>query len=269
MTTDATSLFVAGADSDTVVATALSRGPWDPSSCHGGPVSALLVRTCEHVDGPPGDHWQLSRITVELTRPVPVLTPLIVRSEVERSGRNVSLVGATLTLENGTEVARARALRVRMAEVGLPDGYRQQPAFSPPGTGVATSPVFVADVVAFHRDAVDMRFSEGTWTEPGPVEIWCRLRVPVLPDETPSGAQRAAATADFSNGVSGEMDPTTTMFINPDLSVHLLRPPSGEWIGMRAESHYGPLGAGLAEGALFDEHGRCGRSVQSLFLAAR
>jgi hypothetical protein len=215
------------------------------------------------------DGWQLARITVELVRPVPVLTPLTVTATVERPGRNVSLLSAHLTTADGTEVAKARALRVRTADVALSGGYEAQPPFSEPGSGEQRTPIFGGDDVAFHRDAVEMRFTAGSWTERGPIALWCRLLRPVLPDEEPTGAQRAVATADFSNGVSSELDPEMLVFINPDLSVHLLRAPEGEWIGMQAQSHYGPRGAGLAEAALFDQRGRCGRSVQSLFVAPR
>ena len=262
------SLFII--DGDDVTATELSRGPWDPASCHGGPVGALLVRTCERIEatGAPGP-WQLARITVELVRPVPVLAPLRIASEVERPGRNVSLVGARLTTEQGVEVARARALRIRIAEVSLPGTYSPEPAFGAPGEGRVAEPGFVGGETAYHRDSVEMRFVDGSWNEQGPIALWCRLLHPVLPGEEPTGAQRAIATADFSNGVSAELDPMEMLFINPDLSMHLARQPEGEWIGMQARSHYGTLGAGIAEAALFDHRGRCGRSVQSLFIAPR
>ncbi|MCU1391700.1 MAG: hypothetical protein JWM34_128 [Ilumatobacteraceae bacterium] len=263
----ATALFV---EHDGVVeATELSRGPWDPSSCHGGPVGALITRACERVDGEPNPaRWQLARITIELVRPVPVGVPMSLAVTLERPGRNVSLVGASLTVADGTEVARARALRVRVDDIALGD-FTPEPPFSEPGVGQAQQTLFGGDQIAFHRDAVEMAFAEGSWIEPGPISLWCRLRVPVVAGEVPSGAQRAVSTADFSNGVSAELDPTRMVFINPDLTVHLLRPPVGEWIGMQARSHYGPFGAGLAEGALFDREGRCGRSVQSLFLSER
>ncbi|MEO5723685.1 MAG: thioesterase family protein [Ilumatobacteraceae bacterium] len=257
-------------DREATIATELSRGPWDPVACHGGPVSALLVRACERIDdGNSAIDWQLSRITVELVRPVPVLRPMFVTTELERPGRNVSLVGARITLEDGTEVARARALRIRTTELALGGSYTVEPPFGEPGVGEATPPIFDDETVAYHRDGVEMRFAAGSWAERGPVSMWCRLRVALLPDEQPTGAQRAAAVADFSNGVAAELDPAEYTFINPDLSVHLLRPPQGEWIGLQARSHYGPFGAGIAEGALFDELGRCGRSVQSLFIVSR
>ena len=61
----------------------------------------------------------------------------------------------------------------------------------------------------------------------------------VVAGEQPSGVQRAAAAADFGNGVSGGLPYDRFTFINPDLTIHLLRPPVGEWIGMRAASFYG------------------------------
>lgn len=262
------SLFVE--DAGAVIATELSRGPWDPASCHGGPVAALLVRTCERVESADdATTWQLARITVELVRPVPVLTRLVITAEIERPGRNVSLIAARLVTEQGAEVARARALRIRVGELDLPDTYSLEPAFGVPGRGRDDEPGFPGEHISFHRDAVEMRFVDGSWQGRGPVSLWCRLLYPVLPGEAPTGVQRAISTADFSNGVSTELDPATMLFINPDLSMHLLRQPEGEWIGMQARSHYGPHGAGLAEAALFDGRGRCGRSVQSLFLAPR
>ena len=47
MTEPARALFEI--DGEQVVATELSRGPWDPRHCHGGPVSALLARAVQLV----------------------------------------------------------------------------------------------------------------------------------------------------------------------------------------------------------------------------
>ena len=88
-----------------------------------------------------------------------------------------------------------------------------------------------------------------------------------------AASSAAAAAADFGNGVSGGLPYDRFTFINPDLTVHLLRPPVGEWIGMRSASFYGgserSSGAGFAESALYDGGGRLGRSVQSLLLDRR
>jgi len=252
-----------------VVATEHARGPWDPGACHGGPVAAMLVRASSGVEPAEPDRWQLARITVELVRPVPVGEPLTVAAELERPGRNVSLVAATLQDGAGRVVARSRALRVRTAEVPLRGGHLPEPPFGPAGVGRVERPSWSSEHLAFHNAAVEMRFVHGTFAAPGPVSAWMRVAVPLLPGSPLTGPERAVATADFGNGVSSELDPDEFTYVNPDLTVHLLRAPRGEWIGMRSSSQYGPLGAGLAESALFDADGRVGRSVQSLLVAAR
>lgn len=267
-------LFEVAESPSTVYATELARGPWDPRHCHGGPVAALLARAVELADsgGPePAPTWQVARMTVELVRPVPVQQPLTLATRVERPGRKVSLVAVELSDDTGSLVAVARSLRIRSSSVPLPDDplVRPEPPFSEPGEGATITSSWSGDTVAFHRDACEHRFAEGSWDLPGPVEVWIRLLVPVVEGETPSGVQRVVAAADFGNGVSGALPFERYLFINPDLTVHLQRPPHGEWVGMRTRSHYGELGAGLAESALFDERGRVGRAVQSLLIESR
>lgn len=257
-------------DGDTFVPTELSRGPWDPDACHGGPIGALLVRAVEHAPG--GDvEWQIARITVELTRPVP-LEPLRIETDVVRPGRKVGLVEIRLVKAAGDiEVARARALRIRCEPVPLPADpiIAPEPPFGDPSAAVGGEAGFSTELTAFHLDGSEHRFAEGNFADPGPVKVWIRLRVPLFEGEEPSGVQRTIAAADFGNGVSGALPHERFRYINPDLTVHLLRPPIGEWIGMDSRSHYGPLGSGLAESALYDTGGRIGRSVQSLFIDER
>jgi len=276
MTAEATAALFLD-DGDTVTATEHSRGPWDPRACHGGPVSAMLIRAVERLgaagaaDGPT---WQIARTTIELVRPVPVLVPMRITAEVERPGRNVSLVASVLRtvdgVAGGAEVARARTLRIRQAEIELEPPHVREPSFSAAGAGSPSrSSWAVGDDVTFHHDAVELRFVDGAFDERGPARLWCRLEVPVVAGEEPTGAQRAMAACDFGNGVAGELDAEVVTFLNPDLTVHLSRVPVGEWIGLDARSHYGPLGMGFAESAVYDEAGRLGRAVQSLLLAPR
>lgn len=258
-------------------ATEHARGPWDPRHCHGGPVSALLARACETVaDDADSVDWQIARLTIELTRPVPVGEPLRLTSEVERSGRKVSVVTASLADADDTEVAKVRALRVRRADFALPDHPTVPPALSgEPGAGRRESVTWAVgdDTVAFHSHGAEHRIVDGSWADPGPISLWVRLTTVLIEGEEPSGVQRAAAAADFGNGVSSAIDFEDFLFINPDLSVHLARPPVGEWIGMVSHSRYGTeassTGAGFAESELYDADGRVGRSIQSLFVEAR
>jgi acyl-coenzyme A thioesterase PaaI-like protein len=252
-----------------------ARGPWNPDHCHGGPPSALLARGCEMVTddrSDPSVDWQLARITVELTRAVPVGEPLDLVSRVVRPGRKVSLVEAELR-HGDTEVARARALRIRRHDVPLPEHVRLADDFDgEPGVGEIIESEWSLDTgdTAFHRSSCEHRFVEGGWQTDGPCKVWIRLLVDVVPGESPTGVQLAVAVADFGNGVSSAIRPETATYINPDLTVHLARPPQGEWIGLASHSVYGTAiestGAGFAESSLHDRLGRVGRSVQSLLI---
>jgi len=256
--------------------TELSRGPWDPRHCHGGPLGALLARAVERFDDEPG--WHIARLTIELMRPVAVGVPLEVRTELERPGRKVSLVGVALWAD-GAEVARMRALRIGSGAALLPDStvHVDDPPPADPETSPTSPPEWRAGWVAstgpaFHSHAVEHRYVTGNVDIPGPAELWVRLTTDVVPGEQPSGLQRVVVAADFGNGVSAGIADDGYSFINPDLTIHLARPSVGEWVGMRSATYYGEpdfAGSGFAESALYDVEGRTGRSVQSLLVARR
>jgi hypothetical protein len=248
------------------VPTELSRGPWDPNALHGGPVAALLTRALESVEAPVPA--RLTRLTVELLRPV-TLEALEVTTEVVRPGAKVGLIDAHLRrVADGQLVATARALRIRTTDVRFDDGAEDHPP-ELPATAASFREVSLvgSDASGYHNTAVEHRFVRGSFTKPGPVFDWIRLAVPVVPGEVPSGWQRAAATADFANGISAVTPfDGSALFINPDLTVHLWREPEGEWIGMESLTRTSTSGIGTSDSALWDRTGRVGRSNQSLLL---
>jgi hypothetical protein len=256
------------AGSGSWVATDLSRGPWDPRACHGGPVSALLGRAVE--SAPHGEGMDVARITVELQRPVPADAPLTVSSAVARPGRKVQLVDATIATADGIVVASARALRIRRDVAPVPE-HANAPDEVPAGPAgiprVRSS--WAENGTAFHRDGAEHRFVHGGFDVPGPVVVWIRLLAPLVAGEEPTPLQRVLAAADFGNGVSSAVPFEDWTFINPELTVHLARPLVGEWVGMRTTTHYGGLGAGVALSALYDAAGRIGQGAQALLIEAR
>jgi hypothetical protein len=265
---DPASLFLP--DAGLLVPTDLARGPWDPTALHGGPIAALLARAVEACPDD-GASMAVSRMTVELLRPVP-LEPLRAERAVIRPGRKIQLVEATLTHEaTGTEVARARALRIRTAAVDLPEDPLLAPGPPPPGPDQATleRSEISESHIAFHNSGAEHRFLAGTWNEAGPVTVWIRLLAPVVAGEEPSPLQRVVAAADFANGIARVLPWDDYVFINADLTVHLHRVPRGEWILLDSRSFIGPHGVGMAESVLADTEGRIGRSVQSLLVDAR
>jgi hypothetical protein len=116
---------------------------------------------------------------------------------------------------------------------------------------------------------MEYRFISGTFLEPGPAQVWLRMKHPLVAGEEPSPLQRVIVAADAGNGVSSPLDWRRYLFINVDLSVHLHRMPEGEWIGMDAVTVPERTGIGLSDTALHDERGRIGRAAQTLLVDER
>jgi hypothetical protein len=236
-----------------------TRGPWDPGAQHAGPPSALICRALECCE--PRGGMRIGRITLEILRPVP-LAPLEASARVVRPGRSVELLEATLSGEDG-ELMRARAWRLAAGELAL--GSAEAP---PPGPEQGEPRDFfpTGQETGYHT-AMEYRFVRGSFLEPGPATVWMRMRVPLVAGEEPSPLQRVLVAADSGNGVSAALDWRRFLFINTDLSVHLLREPVGEWVCLDAVTHVD--GLGLTDTALFDERGRIGRAAQTLLVRAR
>jgi Thioesterase-like superfamily len=208
---------------------------------------------------------QVARVTLEIARPLPI-AELRVATRLLRGGRSVELVEATL-LAGAAEVMRATALRVRTADLDLPAGLVPGPRLPGPGAG-RSMPFFPTGQEVGYHTAMDVRFVAGSFLEPGPATVWMRMRHPLVPAEAPSPLCRVLVAADSGNGVSAALDYRRWRFINPDLTVYLMRPPAGDWVALEAATT-AAAGVGLADTALHDEQGPLGRAAQALFIDRR
>ena len=234
-----------------------TAGPWDVRSQHAGPPAALLGRALEATD--PREGTLLSRVTFDILGPVPA-AEVEVESRVARPGRTVELLEAELSA-GGRPVMTARAWRLPVTEApAAGDGA------APPARPAEETPP-PHDFGYGH--AVELRFAAGGWFEPGPATAWTRLRVGIVPDELPSPLQRVLAVADSGNGISAVMSWDEWLFINPELSVHVLRPPAGEWVVLDAATTIATGGAAVARSVLSDETGPVAYGAQSLLVAPR
>jgi hypothetical protein len=244
------------------IATEHTGGPWDPAMQHGGPPSALLARAAELEAAT--QPVTVVRMAVEILGPVPV-GEVTVASHVARSGRSVELIEAELSA-GGRAAVRARAWRIRVADLDLPPGVAPPTEVPPmPSEDTPGPPNWPGGFLA----ALQLRFARGSWTEPGPATAWARQRVPLVADEEPSGLQRLMVLADCGNGISSALPIGEWLFINPDLTVHLSRYPVGEWLCLEAATAADRSGFGVATSTLYDTAGRVGVGAQSLFLGKR
>ncbi len=249
-------------DGDVFVGTEFARGPWSADHCHGGPPTGIIARACEQAV----PHQRLTRLTVELSRPVP-LAGFTVDTKVVRSGRMTSLVGATLTGIDGKVCATAMALHLLPADAAaLPTTEWETPKRSDATKGPPPIRSLTHGLPGFF-DHAELLFAPGSTPAPGPCTLWMRT-VSLLPNETMSPFQRVCPLADCGNGISSNSDFADYSPINPDLTLSLHRDPVGEWIGSQAVSRWEPNGIGLAEALLFDEIGPIGRAAQTVLISS-
>lgn len=240
-----------------------TNGPWTEGHQHLGPPSALLAREIENCS--PRTDTQLARITVEILGPVPV-APLQVRATVERPGRSVELLSAEL-LDDTRPVARALAWRIATSDTTEVSAGLADPLPAP-----GENAVLAGRPDGWHGgylDAMEWTFLHGGLDRQGAATVWVRQRVALVDGEEPSGVQRVLAVADSGNGVSNRLDIRKWLFINSELTVHLLREPAGEWVGLDATTLIGPNGVGTATSVLHDRSGQVGRGAQALLIRPR
>ena len=214
-----------------LLATELTRGPWDPGAQHAGPPAALLGRALERL--PEAEDFQVGRVTFEILRSVPI-APVRVRPGSLRPGRRVQLVEAELSDEDGEVLMRATRLadpHRRGRDPGRGDGRRRPAAARaragrrgrvlpdragarlPHGDGGAASSPAASSSRARRRSgcgcasrwspARSRRRCSGRWSPP------------------------TSATA-----ISAALDYRRYLFINVDLTVHLERHAGGR-VGLR------------------------------------
>ncbi|WP_396904334.1 thioesterase family protein [Mycolicibacterium phlei] len=245
-------------------ATDFVRSTWSPDIQHGAPVSALLVRGLQRCEA--RDDTRLSRVMIDLLGGVPADGDLWVQTRIEHAGKQIELVGAEL-LAPGRDgrpraVARASGWRFKTVDTA-PVAKKAEPPLPPISAGVNRN---------MHKDwernyvhSVDWRWL----TEPlndGPGESWIRPEVDLVKGETMTPLERLFTVADDANGVGTKLDIRRWTFMNTDLVVHIHRIPDGEWIGVRAETRYGPDGVGTTVGTLFDEQGAVAGIQQSVLV---
>ena len=240
-----------------------TAGPWGPDSQHGAPPAALLARAIERLDRE--TPRVVGRFTMELLGPVPV-APVRVEASVLRPGRTVELCEAVLYDER-RDRACAKATAWLFPESA--DGPADEPTPLPHGPDDGVTHERPPGWSPGYMEAVDWRWAEGAVTQPGPAVVWMRPNVPLVDDEPLSPLQRLLVCADSGNGASAALDTREWTFLNTDLSVHILRPPTGEWVCLSAETVLGGGSVGIACARLHDERGLTARSAQALLLARR
>lgn len=242
------------------------RSTWSATIQHGAPPSALLVRALSRCEQ--RDDTRLSRVLIDLLGPVPADGDIWVRAKRERSGKQIELVSAEMLAlgpDGPRPVARASGWRLQTIDT---TAVAHAPAEALRPVSDAWSRDMKKDWDRNYVHSLDWRWLTEPMSE-GPGESWIKPEVDLVKGEGMTPLERLFAVADAANGIGSKLDIRRWTFLNTDLVVHVHRVPDGEWIGIRAETNYGPDGIGTTLGTLFDEQGPVGAIQQSVLVRPR
>ena len=248
-----------------------ASGPWNAAHQHGGAVSGLLARALDRLEAPAP--MRLTRLTVEMFRGVP-LEPLRIETTTLREGLRIQSAEARLfsgTPGDETLVARATGMRIRSAD-HLPELDTQAPfdrALGEPASGPTQrrTDVVVPNDPGFIR-AIDIQ-SQMPERCGEPATVWTRLKCRFMQDEDTPPIVALAALCDLASGTGNAMDYARYTSINPDLTIHVLRPPRTDWIGIRGTTQRAADGIGQSSATIFDLEGEIARVQACLLLDRR
>jgi len=240
------------------VPTVSAVGPWRPDALHGAAVAALFGALLDE------EGVTVARVTVDLLGAVRLL-PL--RATVADGGGGRRVRRRTATLFQGEKaVATATALYIGGGPIELPESARVEAPPSPPEP-LSLLPEARTGWPGFENRAMEVYTSA---ERRDAMYGWFRLVLPAVAGAATTGLQAMLAAADYtSGGTVLVLSMKRWAFMSTDLSVHLARPLTGQWVGVTAEpSTVAPGAVGVASSVLHDEAGVLGRASQTQFLQA-
>jgi len=257
-------------DGDAFIGSNATQSSWSPGSQAGGAVLALLGHVLEDV--PTLTPMSLSRLTVDLVRPVPIGAPLWIDHVVIREGKIIQVVDSVVRSAD-SECVRARTLRIRDEDLtggDVPASTTDDDGLvdSLPAPHELPSTGDIAGIAGFLGSGAELRRN----AEPldGPSIAWMRLRVPVVAGEPIRATSRVTSPMDCVNllGVNGL--PSGVTAINPDVSAHVVRAPVGEWVALVGDTRFAPsIGHGFSMATMIDVDGVFGVTSTSQVVQRR
>jgi hypothetical protein len=238
-------------------------GPWSSDLQHGGPPCALLTHALRIF--PSSDNLKMVRITIEFFSAVPI-KPFEIKIKKIRAGKKIELLRGQYISEGKTFLL-AHAWRIE-SQMGISkpvsDGFKLPRL---PDTQIQKS--FPGITYFPYLNAIEWRFTEGSFDKMGPATVWTRPRIPLIEGFEIDGLESLILMIDSANGVSAELDVLKWTFVPVDMTVGFYRQPIGPWVGMAARTFMGKEGIGQSITTIFDSKGSIGSSMHTLFIRPR
>ncbi|SIR89220.1 thioesterase family protein [Williamsia sterculiae] len=246
---------------------------WSTQIQHGGPPSALLVRALERCTGDASGK-QFSRVTIDILGAVSLGVNRVCATMI-RPGRQIAQVQAELETQGSDATfrvaARATAWLLMTSDTAAivedvapplrpgPDDVATEVGISSQvGEGVSWGDTGFVGTVRFGQLPTGIGATAATWLQP---------TVDLVAGERASPLQRFFTVVDVANGLGTTLQPDEWSWMNTDTTVHLVRPPRGDWFGIDSRMAVGPTGVGATFSELFDDQGCVGRGAQTTLLS--
>jgi hypothetical protein len=232
----------------------LAAGPF--SGLQGGAIAGLLTAEVEMLAG--GRRWGTAiSVSVSFLKPTPMAR---LRTEMAalREGGRVSVIDNTLFADGDSEpCATARVTLINERRVEAPElADKRSDAIDPT--------IYPARKTAsFHgrtwmMDAMDVHAGDGI--------AWFRQNVPMLANAPTRTLSSILGAADWSHGIARPLQ-NVLADPNPNLTVHLLRPPESNWIGIKPYVAWDTRrGLGVGGGTILDARGEIGNASMAVAL---
>lgn len=233
---------------------ALAAGPF--AGLQGGAVASLLTAEIEAQAA--SRNWGTAiSVSACFLRPTP-MTDLRTQLSVISEGGRVSVVDNTLwPSDDDQPCATVRVTLSRERAVEIP-GFAGSVGDTADPLRFPVRARRAAHGKPWFMDAMEARQGDGT--------AWFRLDHAIIDGAGSLPLTSVLGPADWTHGIARPVE-SVVADPNPNLTVQLFRPPSGPWVGVRAETRWRPeAGLGAGSGMLLDIHGEIGRVSMSVIL---
>ncbi|WP_205323762.1 thioesterase family protein [Glycomyces sp. YM15] len=260
---EAASAYFLRLDSSRLRPTEWTTGAWSTTEQHISPMNGLITHAVERFCAERGpDGMAIGRIGVDILG-VLGIEPFEVTVSVVRPGRTIELLEAVV-VSAGRAAVRARVWRAASLDTAAVAGGEVEPL---PGLAQSEALDLTEVWPGGYIGSVELR-SVGA-VKPGRAAAWARTRVDLVEGEPASDLARLIGLVDTANGICVRQRIDEWLFPNLDLTIHLLRQPVGDWLGLDTTVVFGPAGHGVTSSVLHDETGHVGYANQTLTIRPR
>src|SRR5690625_3097389 len=239
------------------VSTQHAQGAWQEDELHMAPVSGLVAAELEAYH--PRKDFLTSRISFDILGKLHAGEVKVV-TETVRPGRTIELIQSTVYAQ-GRAVLVGRTWKIISSDTSRVASICD-PVLPPVEDAEPWQGMSDRWPGGFIRSIQARKFPDHA---PGHGRVWITTDIDVIEGEPTSPFAKLIGLTDTANGLAPLAEPSTenVFFANVDLTIHFLREPVGEWLGLAIAANIGKTGGGITSAVLYDTDGLLGRSEQA------